>query len=101
MLQISAQKLICNWLAKTDQKLTSSAVELETDVKYSAVINSQVNEISPYVCHRVTYFIFQCRLVAMVTICHILLIVFSLYLTSIVVLAYSCTEYCGILGYSY
>jgi len=55
MLQISDQKLICNWLAKTDQKLMSSAVELETDVKYSAVINSQVNEMShlnPYVCHR-------------------------------------------------
>lgn len=39
---ISDQKLICNWLAKTDQKLTCSAVELETDIKFSAVVNSQV-----------------------------------------------------------
>jgi len=45
-LQISDQKLICNWLAKTDQKLTCSAVELETDAKFSAVINSQVNKMS-------------------------------------------------------
>jgi len=46
LLQISDQKLICNWLAKTDQKITCSAVELETDVKFSAVINSQVSRIS-------------------------------------------------------
>jgi len=50
MLQIADQKLICNWLAKTDQKLTCSAVELETDVKFSAVINSQVNVISHRNC---------------------------------------------------
>ena len=42
LLQISDHKLIYNWMTKTDQKLTCPAVELETDVKFSAVINSQV-----------------------------------------------------------
>jgi len=46
LLQISDQKLICNWLAKTDQKLTCSAVELESDAKFSAVINSQVSNVN-------------------------------------------------------
>ena len=50
LLQISDQKLICNWLGKTDQKLTCPAVESETDVKFSVVINSQVITVSHY-CH--------------------------------------------------
>jgi len=47
LLQISDQKLICNWLVKTDQKLTCSAIEQETDSTFAVVINNQV-----FVCHR-------------------------------------------------